>query len=42
LFWAGKKADSVINGLISLKNAKADDIVVIHNGVNPLVDENDR
>lgn len=34
-----KRQNSVYNGLISLDDAKADDIVVIHNGVNPFVDE---
>ncbi len=34
-----KRQNSVYNGLISLEEAKADDIVVIHNGANPFIDE---
>jgi len=34
-----KRQDSVYNGLKAIENAKDDDIVVIHNGANPLVDE---
>ncbi|MBD3164599.1 2-C-methyl-D-erythritol 4-phosphate cytidylyltransferase [Candidatus Woesearchaeota archaeon] len=34
-----KRQNSVYNGLISMEDAKADDIVVIHNGVNPFIDE---
>jgi 2-C-methyl-D-erythritol 4-phosphate cytidylyltransferase/2-C-methyl-D-erythritol 2,4-cyclodiphosphate synthase len=34
-----KRQNSVYNGLISLDEAKTDDIVVIHNGANPFVDE---
>ena len=34
-----KRQNSVYNGLISIDDAKADDIVVIHNGVNPFIDE---
>ena len=34
-----KRQNSVYNGLISMEEAKADDIVVIHNGVNPFIDE---
>ena len=34
-----KRQNSVYNGLISIENAKVDDIVVIHNGVNPFIDE---
>ncbi|MBS3136399.1 2-C-methyl-D-erythritol 4-phosphate cytidylyltransferase [Candidatus Woesearchaeota archaeon] len=33
-----RRQNSVFNGLISIEGAKADDIVVIHNGVNPFVD----
>ena len=36
-----ERQDSVYNGLISIKNAKKDDIVVVHNGSNPLVKENE-
>ena len=32
---------SVYNGLISIKNAKDNDIIVVHNGSNPLVKENE-
>ncbi len=34
-----KRQNSVYNGIISIEDAKADDIVVIHNGANPFVDE---
>ncbi|MEK6982972.1 MAG: 2-C-methyl-D-erythritol 4-phosphate cytidylyltransferase [Nanoarchaeota archaeon] len=34
-----ERQDSVYNGLISIKNAKKEDIVVVHNGSNPLVKE---
>ncbi|MBR9699581.1 2-C-methyl-D-erythritol 4-phosphate cytidylyltransferase [Candidatus Woesearchaeota archaeon] len=34
-----KRQHSVYNGIISLEGAKADDILVIHNGVNPFIDE---
>ena len=34
-----ERQDSVHNGLISIKNAKENDIVVVHNGSNPLVKE---
>ncbi|MBI2659829.1 2-C-methyl-D-erythritol 4-phosphate cytidylyltransferase [Candidatus Woesearchaeota archaeon] len=36
-----ERQDSVCNGLISIKNAKNDDIVVVHNGSNPLTSENE-
>ena len=36
-----ERQDSVYNGLISIKHAKNDDIVVVHNGSNPLVKENE-
>ncbi|MBI2557784.1 2-C-methyl-D-erythritol 4-phosphate cytidylyltransferase [Candidatus Woesearchaeota archaeon] len=36
-----ERQDSVYNGLISLKNAKDDDIVIVHNGSNSLVRENE-
>lgn len=34
-----ERQDSVYNGLISIKNAKSDDIVLVHNGSNPLIKE---
>lgn len=34
-----ERQDSVHNGLISLKNVKNDDIIIVHNGSNPLVKE---
>ncbi len=34
-----KRQNSVHNGLLSIDDAKADDVVLIHNGVNPFVDE---
>lgn len=34
-----ERQDSVYNGLMSIKTAKKEDIVVIHNGSNPLVNE---
>jgi 2-C-methyl-D-erythritol 4-phosphate cytidylyltransferase/2-C-methyl-D-erythritol 2,4-cyclodiphosphate synthase len=34
-----KRQNSVYNGLISLNDAKSEDIVLIHNGANPFVDE---
>jgi 2-C-methyl-D-erythritol 4-phosphate cytidylyltransferase/2-C-methyl-D-erythritol 4-phosphate cytidylyltransferase/2-C-methyl-D-erythritol 2,4-cyclodiphosphate synthase len=34
-----KRQNSVYNGLMSLQDAKVDDIVVIHNGVNPFISE---
>ena len=34
-----KRQNSVYNGLVSLEDAKADDIVLIHNGVNPFIDD---
>ncbi|MBI2101775.1 2-C-methyl-D-erythritol 4-phosphate cytidylyltransferase [Candidatus Woesearchaeota archaeon] len=36
-----ERQDSVYNGLISIKNAKNDDVIVVHNGSNPLVKENE-
>ncbi|MEK6891670.1 MAG: 2-C-methyl-D-erythritol 4-phosphate cytidylyltransferase [Nanoarchaeota archaeon] len=36
-----ERQDSVYNGLISIKNAKNDDIVVVHNGSNPLIKESE-
>ena len=36
-----ERQDSVYNGLIIIKNAKNDDIIVVHNGSNPLVKENE-
>lgn len=32
-----ERQDSVYNGLMSIRNAKNDDIVIVHNGSNPLV-----
>jgi len=34
-----ERQDSVYNGLISIKNAKSEDIVIVHNGSNPLIKE---
>ena len=34
-----ERQDSVYNGLISIKNAKGNDITIVHNGSNPLVKE---
>ncbi|MDP3765742.1 MAG: 2-C-methyl-D-erythritol 2,4-cyclodiphosphate synthase [Nanoarchaeota archaeon] len=36
-----ERQDSVYNGLMSIRNAKSEDIVVVHNGSNPLVKENE-
>src|SRR3989338_6705690 len=36
-----ERQDSVYSGLMSIKNAKNDDIVVVHNGSNPLIKENE-
>ena len=36
-----ERQDSVYNGLISIKNAKKEDVVAVHNGSNPLVKENE-
>ena len=36
-----ERQDSVYNGLISIKNAKDNDIVLVHNGSNPLVKESE-
>ena len=36
-----ERQDSVYNGLLSIKNAKEDDIVIVHNGSNPLAKENE-
>src|SRR3989344_256172 len=36
-----ERQDSVYNGLVSIKNAKKDDIMIVHNGSNPLVKENE-
>jgi len=35
-----ERQDSVYNGIRLLKNAKEDDIVIIHNGVNPFISTN--
>ena len=35
-----ERQDSVYNGLMALENADDDDIVIIHNGANPFVDQN--
>lgn len=34
-----ERQDSVYNGLMSIKNGKINDIIVVHNGSNPLVKE---
>ena len=36
-----ERQDSVYNGLKSIKNAKNDDLIIVHNGSNPLVKENE-
>ena len=36
-----ERQDSVYNGLKSIKNAKKDDIIIVHNGSNPLIKENE-
>ena len=36
-----ERQDSVYSGLMSIKDAKDDDIIVVHNGSNPLVRENE-
>jgi len=36
-----ERQDSVYNGLMSIKNAKDNNIVVVHNGSNPLVKKNE-
>ena len=36
-----ERQDSVYNGLMSIRNAKNGDIIVVHNGSNPLVRENE-
>ena len=36
-----ERQDSVYNGLMSIKKAKNDDIILVHNGSNPLVKENE-
>src|SRR3989338_7616733 len=36
-----ERQDSVHKGLISIKNAKNDDVIVVHNGSSPLVKENE-
>jgi len=36
-----ERQDSVYNGLMSIKNAKDDDIILVHNGSNPLVKQNE-
>ncbi len=35
-----ERQDSVYNGLMSIKNAEKNDIIIVHNGSNPLVKEN--
>lgn len=35
------RQDSVYNGLMSIRNAKNDDIIVVHNGCNPLARESE-
>ncbi|HZX44483.1 MAG TPA: 2-C-methyl-D-erythritol 4-phosphate cytidylyltransferase [Candidatus Nanoarchaeia archaeon] len=34
-----ERQDSVFNGIKAIKEAKADDIVLVHNGANPFVDD---
>ena len=34
-----ERQDSVYNGLASIKNAKNEDIIIVHNGSNPLIKE---
>ncbi|MBI3035121.1 2-C-methyl-D-erythritol 4-phosphate cytidylyltransferase [Candidatus Woesearchaeota archaeon] len=36
-----ERQDSVYNGLMSINNAKDNDIVIVHNGSNPLVKDNE-
>ena len=36
-----ERQDSVYSGLVSIKSAKNEDIIVVHNGSNPLVKENE-
>lgn len=36
-----ERQDSVYNGLTSIKDAKSEDIIIVHNGSNPLVKENE-
>ena len=36
-----ERQDSVFNGLASIKTAKKDDTIIVHNGSNPLVKENE-
>lgn len=36
-----ERQDSVYNGLMSIKNAKKEDIIIIHNASNPLAKENE-
>ena len=36
-----ERQDSVYNGLMSIRNAKNDDIIAVHNGSNPLARENE-
>ncbi len=36
-----ERQDSVYNGLMSIRNAKHDDVVIVHNGSNPLAQENE-
>ena len=36
-----ERQDSVYNGLMSIKNAKKEDVIIIHNGSNPLVNESE-
>ncbi len=39
VFGGTERQESAYNGLMSIKNARNDDIVVVHNGSNPLVKE---
>ena len=41
VFGGIERQESVYNGLMSIKNARNDDIVVVHNGSNPLVKESE-
>ncbi|MBI2656416.1 2-C-methyl-D-erythritol 4-phosphate cytidylyltransferase [Candidatus Woesearchaeota archaeon] len=36
-----ERQDSVYNGLMSIKNARNEDIIIVHNGSNPLIKESE-
>ncbi len=36
-----ERQDSVYNGLMSINNARNEDIIIVHNGSNPLIKENE-